>query len=428
VFPAPGAIGVCADAALSLSFDVPVFLGSSGVIRVIGEGDPDFVADEVDLGASGYADRIGGRQFHVPNPVVVEGRFAHVRLHSGALRPGVTYAVTIDAGVFTDAQGHSLGALEDTSAWWFTTRAPAPASPAELVVAADGSGDFCSVQAAFDAIPEGGERPVVVAVRRGTYREIVFVENKSHITLRGEDRSDTVIAYTNNENLQYKRGSKVRALVGFENVSDLVIENLTLKNTTQQGGSQAEALRIDPGERVVVRNANLVSRQDTLLLTGRVFVSNATIEGNVDYVWGKGTAYFDHVEMRTVGRAGWNVQARNPADRFGYVFVDSTLSADPDVTGHLLARIDAVRFPASHVAYVGCRFSPAVAKVGWEITPPGTTHTADIRFWEADSKDLDGKPLDTRERHSASKRLTRAEAEKMRDPKYVLGGWDPQAP
>jgi pectin methylesterase-like acyl-CoA thioesterase len=267
----------------------------------------------------------------------------------------------------------------------------------------------------------------VIHVKRGTYREILFVENKRNVTLRGEDRRGTLVAATNNEVLQNRQGSKVRALVGFENVTDLVLENLTLHNTTPQGGSQAEALRIDPGERVIVRNATFLSRQDTLLLTGTVYVSDSYVEGNVDYVWGKGTAVFERVELKTVGRPGWNVQARNPPERFGYVFVDSTLSADPDVLGHFLARIDATRFPGSHVAYVDCKMASAVEPKGWEITPQGTTATNGIRFWEYGTRGLDDKPLPLGKRHPASRRLTRAEALKMRDKRHVFGGWDPDA-
>jgi hypothetical protein len=424
-FPPPGGASVCADAVLSLAVSDGVAVGSSGAIRVVDTEASDRAGDVIDLAASTFLDVIGGRTFRTTKPVVVEKGLAFVRLHGEALRPNRTYAVTIDDGVFVDRDGRSLGALTDPSVWRFTTRAPSPASPGELVVAADGTGDFCSVQGAFDFVPAGNTEPVVISVRRGTYREIVFVEKKHNLTLRGDDRAGTLIASTNNENLQNKQGSKVRALVAFEQVHDLVIENLTFHNTTPQGGSQAEALRIDPGERVIVRNANFLSRQDTLLLTGSVYVSDSYIEGNVDYVWGKGTAYFERVELKTIGRAGWNVQARNPAERFGYVFVDSTLSADSNVSAHFLARIDATRFPASHVAYVGCRMAPAVAPVGWEITPPGTNATSGIRFWEYGSLDLDGKPLDVSKRHPVARRLTKSEAAKMRDKKYVLGGWDP---
>jgi pectin methylesterase-like acyl-CoA thioesterase len=426
-FPAPGATFVCTDPTLSLAFEGAVRVGTSGFIKVFDVAAPDAPVDVIDLGAASYRDVIGGRSFELTSPVVLEDGIAYVRLRNGALKPSTAYAVTVDEGVFLDGEGRSLGRLTDPNAWRFTTRELPLSGTEHLVVAGDGSGHYCSVQGAFDSIPSGNGQVVVIAVQPGIYREILFVENKGAIILIGKDREKTVIRATNNENLQNKQGSKVRALASFENVRDMTIENLTFHNTTPQGGSQAEALRVDPGERISIRHSNFLSRQDTLLLTGTVYVFDSYVEGNVDYVWGKGTAYFERVELKTVGRPGWNVQARNPAERFGYVFVDSTLSADPDISGHLLARIDAKRFPASHVAYVDCRMSAAVDPIGWEITPAGTTETRGIRFWEHGTMSLDGKPLDTKKRHPAARRLTRAEAAAMRDKRHVFGGWDPDA-
>jgi len=157
-------------------------------------------------------------------------------------------------------------------------------------------------------------------------------------------------------------------------------------------------------------------------------VQNSYIEGNVDYIWGKGTVYFDHCEIKTVGRAGYNVQARNPADKYGYVFVDSKLTADAGLTGHILARIDvtpATGYPASHVAYVNCQMDKHISPKGWLITPAGTADTSAVRFWEYQSTDLAGSPIDTSMRDPASKQLTEAEAMTMRDKSVVLGGWSP---
>jgi hypothetical protein len=423
----PGATSVCTDPTLSLAFEGPARVGTAGSIKVFDVAAPEAPVDVIDVGAASYRDVIGGRSFELTSPVVIEDGAAYVRLRNGALKPNTTYAVTVDEGVFVDDAGRSLGALLDANTWRFTTRELPLSGTQHLAVSADGSGHFCSVQGAFDSIPRGNGQVVVIHVMPGIYREILFVENRGAIILIGDDRSKTVIRATNNENLQNKQGSKMRALASFENVRDMTIENLTFHNTTPQGGSQAEALRIDPGERIQIRHSNFISRQDTLLLTGSVYVLDSYVEGNVDYVWGKGTAYFERVELKTVGRPGWNVQARNPTERFGYVFVDSTLSADPGASGHLLARIDAMRFPASHVAYVGCRMAPAIDPMGWEITPPGTKETKGIRFWEFGSMDLDGKPLDTKKRHPAARRLTQAEAKAMRDKRHVLGGWDPDA-
>jgi len=134
---------------------------------------------------------------------------------------------------------------------------------------------------------------------------------------------------------------------------------------------QAEALRMQSCDKCVVRNADVISLQDTLLWSGRIYAENCTIAGNVDFIWGTGAAYFKSCEIKTLGRAGWNVQARNGASTYGYVFVDSNLTADPGVTGVTgqgLARIDDGVYPASHVAYIHCTMGKHIAP-GCAIRP-----------------------------------------------------------
>ena len=67
-----------------------------------------------------------------------------------------------------------------------------------LTVAADGSGDFTTVQAAINAIPEGGRtswtQGVIVSIKPGTYNETVCINrNKSFVTLRGDGAENTII-------------------------------------------------------------------------------------------------------------------------------------------------------------------------------------------------------------------------------------------
>src|SRR5262249_8064997 len=131
-------------------------------------------------------------------------------------------------------------------------------------------------------------------------------------------------------------------------------------------------------------------------------------------------------EIKTVGRAGAVVQSRNTNAGYGYVFVDSKLTSDPNITGQVLARIDATAYPYSHVAYIDCQMSSAISARGWTITPAGTTQTGNLRFWEYQSKDMNGALLDVSGRDPASKQLTAAQAATMRDKATVLAGWNPQ--
>ncbi|MBK6406724.1 MAG: hypothetical protein IPF66_17780 [Holophagales bacterium] len=74
--------------------------------------------------------------------------------------------------------------------------APARTRPAgvDLVVAQDGSGDFTTVQGALDALPAAAIRTRVVLVRKGVYREKLFVR-KSRVAIVGEDREATRIEF-----------------------------------------------------------------------------------------------------------------------------------------------------------------------------------------------------------------------------------------
>src|ERR1044072_7410061 len=68
----------------------------------------------------------------------------------------------------------------------------------DIVVAADGSGNFQSVQAAIDSIPRRNTERRVIFIKNGTYTEKIRLEN-SCITLLGEDRAKTRLVWEIND-------------------------------------------------------------------------------------------------------------------------------------------------------------------------------------------------------------------------------------
>jgi pectin methylesterase-like acyl-CoA thioesterase len=417
-FPPPNGDDVCPDPPLRITFSGPPKLGTSGKIQVFGSSGTAVAA--IDMAAASFSDTIGGTSFNTVRPAYVDGNDAVVYLKTHALAYGQTYYVNVDSGAIVGPTGTPL-AITDKTSWRFSTAAAAPSNLSSLTVALNGMGPFCSVQGAIDALPAGNTSPATITIAAGTYHEIVHFASKNNVTLLGEDRKATIIEGTNNNNMN--PSTSTRSLVGVDNSSGLVIDTMTIQNLTPQGGSRAEALRLESCDKCVVRNMDVLSLQDTLLWSGRLYADNCTIAGNVDFIWGTGAAYFNKCEIKTLQRAGWNVQARNPASTYGYVFVDSNLTADPGVTGQGLARIDDSTYPASHVAYVNCTMGPHIAPAGWTIT--GGASTAQLRFWEYQSVAPSGAPIDVSQRVAGSTQISAAMAKSMRDPTVVLAGWQP---
>ena len=133
----------------------------------------------------------------------------------------------------------------------------AKAAPVELVVAADGSAKYKTVQEAVMAVPAGtAESPVVIRIRPGTYREIVYIQReKRFFRLVGEDAAKTVITYDLNANLKGPDGKPIgtfRTPTVQIDADDFTAENVTFENAAGPVG-QALAVRVD-GDRVVFRN------------------------------------------------------------------------------------------------------------------------------------------------------------------------------
>ncbi|HYO62310.1 MAG TPA: pectinesterase family protein [Pyrinomonadaceae bacterium] len=448
--PANGATDRNIDAPLQITFDQTPLVGTSGKVRVFNAADNSLV-DTVDLGVDTNtgvhapgpqsARSIGGSswQFNY-HPVVVNGNTATIYTKT-KLAYGQSYYVTVEPGVIIDATGAPFVGLTDANAWRFSTKQSGPAAgTTELTVASDGSGDFDTVQGAVDFVPTNNTQRVVITVKRGTYTEIVYVRSsKPFVTVRGEDRNESVVQYPNNENLN--TGSSPRATFGVD-ATDFVLENITVHNTTTRFNGenrtrQSEAFRGN-NHRILLNRVNLKSFQDTLLLQNQAgsnqggFVNESYIEGDIDFLWGTGVVYFRNSELKMVNSNAYYTQIRNDATKNGYVFVNSRLTAAPGVTGAYLSRIDPDQFPYSQVVFIDSQMGPHVRPEAWRFDNPdlpgGATaaNYPNIKFWEYNTTDAGGNAVDVSQRHPLSRQITAEEAAYWRDPANVLGGWVPE--
>ena len=186
-------------------------------------------------------------------------------------------------------------------------RAQAAALPkADTVVAADGTGDFTTVQAALDAVPKGNRERRVIFVRNGIYNEHLRLE-RSFVTLRGEDRARTRLVFAVHDPRFDPEGAAVRrglATLNLVDASDIVIEDLTVENPSERGGKPFAVFSRGSGTRVVIQRADILGRGgDTLSLwtRGLYYHRDLYVTGTYHFVGPRGTCYLADSVLEVVG-------------------------------------------------------------------------------------------------------------------------------
>jgi pectinesterase len=208
-------------------------------------------------------------------------------------------------------------------------------SPPFGVVAADGSGDFTTVQAAVDAVPAGNTERAVILIRPGTYLgQVIVPSTKPLITFVGTGRrpEDVVIADNRSNGTLKPDGSG--ATWGTSGSASVTVDgnefgarNLTFANTFDeianagQSGHQAVAI-LTRADKLEFERVRFLANQDTLYVNskaagtvGRAYFRDCYVEGDVDFIFGRGTAVFDRCRIHSLNRDS------NPA---GYVTAPST--------------------------------------------------------------------------------------------------------
>lgn len=292
------------------------------------------------------------------------------------------------------------------------------------IVAADGTGDYTTIQAAIDAVPQNTRATArwVIAVRPGTYRERVYIQReKRFVHLVGDDPIRVVITYNLSAQQTGPDGLPIgtfRTPTVTVDADDFAAQNVTFENSAGPVG-QALAIRVD-GDRAVFRNCRFLGWQDTIFLNrGRQYFEDSLITGHIDFVFGGATAYFERTHVH-VWRSGYITAASTPSEsRVGFVFANGTITGEPGATTYL----GRPWRDFGQVTFLNTLMSQAVARAGWHNWErPEREKTA--RFSEFGSR---GPGARENERVPWAKRLTPVEARAL-SATTVLGGsdgWNP---
>lgn len=294
----------------------------------------------------------------------------------------------------------------------------------DIVVAQDGSGDFFTLQKAIDAVPAFRKTTTTIYVRNGVYKEKITVpSNRNNIHIIGEDVDKVIFTYDDFANTKNSFGENM----GTSGSSSFYIygqsftaENVTFENSAGPVG-QAVALFV-AGDKAVFKKCKMKGFQDTLYTYGegtRQYYEECYIEGTTDFIFGKGTAWFEKCTIHSKQNS-FITAAATPQGAFGYVFNNCTLTADEGVDMVYLGR---PWRPYAHVLFRNCKMGAHIRVEGWHNW--GKESNEETAYY-AEYKNTD-KGSKTDNRVKWAHQLSRKEASKY-NIENVLGGkdnWNP---
>ncbi|KAI5422242.1 hypothetical protein KIW84_045635, partial [Lathyrus oleraceus] len=166
---------------------------------------------------------------------------------------------------------------------------------ADVVVAADGSGNFKTVSEAVAAAPLKSSKRFVIKIKSGVYKENVEVPKKKiNIMFLGDGKTSTIISGDRNVvDGSTTFHSATVAIVG----ANFLARDITFQNTAGPAKHQAVALRVG-ADLSAFYNCDVIAYQDTLYVhNNRQFFVNCFISGTVDFIFGNAAVVFQNCDI-----------------------------------------------------------------------------------------------------------------------------------
>ncbi len=238
----------------------------------------------------------------------------------------------------------------------------------DFVVDKNGSGNFTSVQEAFNAVPDYRAKVTTIFVKKGIYKEkLILASSKTNVLLIGEDAAQTILTYDDYAAKNNPFGEPIGTTGSssfFVFADDFTAQHLTFENSSGPVG-QAVAVRID-GDRVKFMNCRFLGFQDTLYPHGeksRQYYKDCYIEGTVDYIFGWSTAVFEDCTI-FIKKNGLYITAASTLEGnpYGFVFINCSITGDASDGSVYLGR---PWRPFAKTVFVNCFMDRLITPAGW---------------------------------------------------------------
>jgi len=238
-----------------------------------------------------------------------------------------------------------------------------------IIVAQDGTGNYKTVQEAFDAVPLNNKNLLEIFIKKGIYKEKLHLDSaKNNVLILGEDPMATVLTYDDHTGTIAPDGSVINTMTSqsfYIKADDVTVKNLTIENNAGMTAGQAVAVRVQ-GDKVSFLGCRIVGFQDTLFTSSensRQYYRACFIEGSTDFIFGASTAVFDDCLIRSKKNSHVTAASTPKEHAYGYVFRRCKLVSDTGLNKVSLGR---PWKPYASVTYIECNIGEHILPQGWD--------------------------------------------------------------
>jgi pectinesterase len=300
---------------------------------------------------------------------------------------------------------------------------------------------------ALQTIPIDNTEPVTIYLHEGIYKEKLVID-RPYITIIGDNANKTIITYDHYARMvmpdQSKRGT-FRTQTLLVNTHDFMAKDITIENSSGFGRDvgQAIALYVD-GDRNSFYHCNILGSQDTLFtgplppsayqaggftgplefaprINGRQYYYQCFIKGDVDFIFGSATAYFEECEIFSCKNDN-EAPASNPKEQKIYGYITAASTPDGQEYGYVFDRCKLTGDCPPNSVYLGrpwrdfartvfieCELGEHIRREGWHDWDKRQAHGT-ILYGEYHSRGPGANPA---ERSEFSRLLSDNEVEKF---------------
>jgi hypothetical protein len=255
-----------------------------------------------------------------------------------------------------------------------------------------GVSTYDTIQAALNAAPTSSKTNATIFIYPGIYEEQLIVNKSGHTIFRGY--SSATDDYSQNQvTIQFSHGVSTQAATGSNTDGATVYAkgnyfhgfniNFRNNNGTQQDIASL-GFAVQSSKFASLFGCQIYGNQDTLSVSGNLFTFKTYIEGNVDFIYGSGSAYFLDSTI-SPNEDGISITAHKRTTNttnVAFVFDQCKLTPAPGAGSFENVGLGRPWNSFARVAFIDCEFDSMIPAVGWNYWSKSNPQTDSVTFGE----------------------------------------------